>query len=173
MFDFPKSKANVVASIFGFAMVALGSTAQATETKAAAKESAHETPQSYEPNASARKAPTKKKVASSTQKDKDFEHELVQSDGVNHPREIVSGPGATKKSPVKKAAAATQKDKDFEHALVQSDGVNHPRETVSGNGSAKKSAAKTKAPATQKDKDFEHELVQSDGVNHPREVLKK
>ena len=60
---------------------------------------------------------------------KDFEHELVQSDGVNHPREIVkSGAQAPKKVP--QAAKKTQRDLDREHEQVQSDGVNHPREVI-------------------------------------------
>jgi hypothetical protein len=103
----------------------------------------------------------------SAQRDKNFEHEMVQSDGVNHPREMAG----KKPMAMKKAAPATQKDKDLEHEMLQSDGANHPRETV---GAAKRpTIAKKATPATQKDKDLEHEILQSDGVNHPREVIKK
>lgn len=105
--------------------------------------------------------------AKAAQKAKNFEHELVQSDGVNHPREIVKD---SKQAPkAKPAAKKTQRDLDHEHEQVQSDGVNHPREKVTD-----KAKATTKpAPRTQRDLDREHEQVQTDGVNHPREVIKK
>lgn len=105
--------------------------------------------------------------AKAAQKAKDFEHELVQSDGVNHTREIVKD---SKQAPkAKPAAKKTQRDLDHEHEQVQSDGVKHPREKVTD-----KAKATTKAtPRTQRDLDREHEQVQSDGVNHPREVIKK
>ena len=99
---------------------------------------------------------------------KDFEHELVQSDGVNHPREIVkSGAQAPKKVP--QAAKKTQRDLDRQHEQVQSDGVNHPRERVTD----KANLSGRPMPRTQRDLDREHEQVQSDGVNHPRELIKK
>lgn len=119
-------------------------------------------------------AQTKKQEASAAaeaeaaQRAKDFEHELVQSDGVNHPREILkNGKPAPKKTlqPAKK----TQRDLDREHEQFQSDGVNHPREKVTD----KPKAAAKAAPPTQRDLDHEHEQVQSDGVNHPRQILKK
>jgi hypothetical protein len=119
-------------------------------------------------------AQTKKPETSPTagtkaaQKAKDFEHELVQSDGVNHPREIVkSGAQAPKKVP--QAAKKTQRDLDREHEQVQSDGVNHPRERVTD----KANLPGREAPRTQRDLDRKHEQVQSDGVNHPRELIKK
>jgi hypothetical protein len=119
-------------------------------------------------------AQTKKPETSPTagtkaaQKAKDFEHELVQSDGVNHPREIVkSGAQAPKKVP--QAAKKTQRDLDREHEQVQSDGVNHPREKVTD----KANLPGREAPRTQRDLDRKHEQLQSDGVNHPRELIKK
>ena len=106
--------------------------------------------------------------AKAAQKAKDFEHELVQSDGVNHPREIVkSGAQAPKKVP--QAAKKTQRDLDREHEQVQSDGVNHPREKVTD----KANLPGREAPRTQRDLDRKHEQLQSDGVNHPRELIKK
>jgi hypothetical protein len=102
------------------------------------------------------------------QKAKDLEHELVQSDGVNHPREIVkSRAQAPKKAP--QAAKKTQRDLDHEHEQVQSDGVNHPLEKVT----EKAKPSGKPAPRTQRDLDREHEQVKSDGVSHPRELIKK
>ena len=119
---------------------------------------------------------TEKKVAApKTQKQLDFEHQLLQSDGFNHLRETVKGNAAAKNQQVTKSSAPkTQKDLDFEHQLLQSDGFNHLQETVKGNAAAKnKIATKSSAPKTQKDLDFEHQLLQSDGYNHLRELLKK
>lgn len=106
-----------------------------------------------------------------TQKDKDFEHELVQSDGVNHPREKVKDGKAASKAPA--AAKKTQRDLDLEHEMVQTDGVNHPRQKITDKNVKSPAKPGTPAKKTQRDLDFEHEMVQTEGVNHPREVIKK
>ena len=70
------------------------------------------------------------------QQQKDFEHQLLQSDGQYHPREVVGSSRA--KAPAKSTQAAnkptagkkTQRDLDQEHDRLQSDGAYHPRETV-------------------------------------------
>ena len=107
--------------------------------------------------------------AKAAQRAKDFEHELVQGEGVNHPREIVKdGKPAPKMAP--KPTKKTQRDLDLEHEMVQGEGVNHPRQKMTD-----KVVAPVSKPAakTQRDLDHEHEQVQSEGVRHPREVIKK
>lgn len=106
-----------------------------------------------------------------TQKDKDFEHELVQSDGVNHPREKVKDGKAASKAPA--ATKKTQRDLDLEHEMVQTEGVNHPRQKITDKNVKSPAKPGTPAKKTQRDLDLEHEMVQSEGVNHPREVIKK
>ena len=108
-------------------------------------------------------------TAAATQRDKDFEHELAQTDGANHPREAVKA-GKVRSKPTM-PAKKSQRDLDFEHELVQTDGVVHPRQKTSDKV---KPPAKRKAPAkTQRELDHEHDQLQSDGVDHPRQVLAK
>lgn len=108
------------------------------------------------------------------QKDKDFEHELVQSDGVNHPREKVKDGKPVKASPkAASAAKKTQRDLDLEHEMVQTDGVNHPRQKITDKSARQPAKPGTPAKKTQRDLDLEHEIVQTEGVNHPREVIRK
>ena len=65
-----------------------------------------------------------------TLRDKDLEHNMVQGEGVDHPREILKDGKA--KKPAAKAAPrkATQRDLDLKHDMVQGDGVDHPREII-------------------------------------------
>lgn len=65
-----------------------------------------------------------------TQRDKDLEHDMVQGEGVDHPREILKDGKA--KKPVVKATPrkATQRDLDLKHEMVQGEGVDHPREII-------------------------------------------
>lgn len=105
------------------------------------------------------------------QRQKDFEHEVVQTDGVNHPRETVKGGKAAPKA-VPVAKKKDQRDLDLEHELVQTDGINHPRRKVTDRNVDSPKAG-TAAKKTQRDLDFEHELVQTGGVNHPRETIGK
>lgn len=107
--------------------------------------------------------------ANAAQRAKDFEHELVQGEGVNHPREIVKDGKAVPKV-VSKPTKKTQRDLDLDHEMVQGEGVNHPRQKLTDKVTTSRSAPTVK---TQRDLDHEHEQVQSDGVNHPREVIKK
>ena len=132
-----------------FAFAALPATA------CAGKDSAHAQPVSQ--------------TATATQRDKDFEHELVQTDGANHPREAVKT-GKVKSKPSVPAKKA-QRDLDFEHELVQTDGVVHPRQKTGDNV---KQPVKRKASAkTQRELDHEHDQLQSDGVDHPRQMIAK
>ena len=62
-----------------------------------------------------------------TQRDLDLEHEMVQGEGVDHPRQKVIDKVVVPKS---KPAAKTEKDLDHEHERLQSDGVYHPREVI-------------------------------------------
>lgn len=108
-----------------------------------------------------------------TQADKDLEHNMVQGEGFDHPREILKD-GKAKKPAVKAAPRnATQRDLDQEHDRLQGDSRPHPREVV-GDGKAAKQPATTTAPVkkTQKDLDQEHDRLQGDGAIHPREVIK-
>ncbi len=69
-------------------------------------------------------APAKK-----TQADLDFEHEMAQSDGVNHPRQKIGDQPAKELRPAA-PAKKTQQDLDREHEQLQSDGKHHPREVI-------------------------------------------
>lgn len=107
--------------------------------------------------------------AKAAQRAKDLEHDLLQGEGVNHPREIVKD-GKPAPKTVQKATKKTQRDLDLEHDMVQGEGVNHPRQKITDKvlEPVRKPAAKA-----QRDLDHEHDQVQSDGVVHPREVIKK
>ena len=85
MFNFQKTKVHVAVAAVVFAMSALGSTSGWTQTQ------------------SAKPADSQKDSLKKAQQDKDLEHEMVQSDGVNHPREIVKSGDAAKKTAAKKA----------------------------------------------------------------------
>jgi hypothetical protein len=109
------------------------------------------------------------------QRRKDLEHEMVQSDGASHPREVVT-PAKSPKAVSKpgQPRAKTQRELDLEHEMLQTDGGNHPREKAGDK--AKRAPQKNgSAPPrkTQRELDLEHEIVQSDGVKHPREIIKK
>lgn len=110
--------------------------------------------------------------AAAQQRSLDLEHDMVQTDGVNHPRETVKTPG-DKKAPQKPATKKTQRDLDLEHDMVQTDGVNHPRQKVTDKTAPPASNASAPTRKTQADLDQEHERLQSDGTYHPREVIKK
>ena len=106
------------------------------------------------------------------QRGKDLEHDMVQADGVNHPREIVKKDAAKAPRPAAAPAKKTQRDLDLEHDMVQGEGVRHPRQKVTEK-TAPKAAAPAAAKKTQADLDREHERSLSDGTYHPREQLKK
>jgi hypothetical protein len=66
-----------------------------------------------------------------TQRELDLEHEMLQTDGGNHPREKAGD--KAKRAPQKNGSAPprkTQRELDLEHEIVQSDGVKHPREII-------------------------------------------
>ena len=157
MFNIQKIKIQTVVTAVVFAMSALGSASGWTQTP------------------SVKPGDSQKDGLKKAQQEKDFEHQLLQSDGVNHPLEIVKRGDAAKKAPVNKVAKpATQRDLDLEHNMAQTDGTKHPREMVKSGEAAKKAPVnKVAKPVTQRDLDLEHNMAQTDGINHPREMLKK
>ena len=125
MFNIRKTGVHAAVASLALTLAALGLDAAASEvepTKAAKQDSEHE---HHEVSKTA-----KQKGALTTQQELDLKHELVQTDGVDHPREIAGVAKKLKSAAKKKASPATQKDKDLEHDMVQGDGVNHPREVL-------------------------------------------
>ena len=68
--------------------------------------------------------------AVSQQRALDLEHDMVQTDGVNHPRQKVTDKAAPAASKTSAPTKKTQADLDHEHERLQSDGTYHSREVI-------------------------------------------